>query len=85
MGGNRVNIVLNCVRKEENSEIYQLKLDGKAIRDLAYILLPKLQADANFNMLFGSIFETGIDYIYFMGDNQNYKLHYTGNVEITKV
>ena len=59
-------------RKEENSEIYQLKLDGKAIRDLAYILLPKLQADANFNMLFGSIFETGIDYIYFMGDPEEY-------------
>ena len=39
-----------------------------------------------FQGIYGKYTSSGSDfYIYFMGDNQNYKLHYTGNVEITKV
>ena len=39
-----------------------------------------------FQGIHGKYTSSGSDfYIYFMGDNQNYKLHYTGNVEITKV
>ena len=39
-----------------------------------------------FQGIYGKYTSYGSDfYIYFMGDNQNYKLHYTGNVEITKV
>jgi hypothetical protein len=59
-------------RIEGDAEVYQLKLDGTAIRDLAYILLPKLQADNSFNAFFVNLFGVGIDYIYFMGDPEEY-------------
>lgn len=59
-------------RKEGNSDVYQLNLEGKALRDLGYLLLPMLNEDFEFNALFSNIFGDSIDYIYFMGDPEEY-------------
>lgn len=59
-------------RKDGDMDVYQLNLDGTAIRDLAYILLPKLQVDSRFNVALSSVLDFQIDYIYLMGDPEEY-------------